>query len=491
MLTIVMTPGEAGPLVPLLDSLPRWRQAVRLRMAERPDAEDGATLVIDAEGVRPALPFGDAVPPYVLPTLPLSAESLDFYLALSEADAPTDEARVQLPDDIAHLTALVRGSMSHGRVSEGTSWRELHDRAVLHHYAAIALADPDQAVSCYERAIAAAPSPAAFALTAWQYATLLLDLDRPGAAAGVLLRVDDRAIGEAARMAIRSVRLPAVLQGGTEPPSPAQLEALREDALALQRWYDERGEPLRAALLRLDEAQLLQQLGRFREAVTTVDAASRTLEEAGEAELFAAAALRRAEVQHAWAQAGARDQFAKAMESFQEALTVFSKESAPHVFGTIHHQLAVLYAEMPTDPQKRPILLALSGQSFEEALGIFSAERHPLHHAEIRANYGNALLRCPDSHLRDPAQRAVDELRRALDIYRAHDVEPPQVLVQLNLLEALWQLGWNAESESGARSRLEELEATWSSLESLTVPDALRDDVQRWRAKLDAAHAAG
>lgn len=489
MLTITTAPGESGRLVPLLDTLPRYRGAVRLRMAERPDATEGMTLVVDARGVRPALPWGDATPPYLLPTLPLSAESLQFYLELSEADEPTPGARERLPDDVAHLTALVRGGLSSGRVPEGTGYREAHDRAVLHHYAAIALADPESAVAAYEEAIAAAPDPQSFAFTAWQYATLLLDLDRPGAAAALLARVEDEALPESARMAIRSVRLPAVLQSRSEELALDALSDLRDDATALRRWYDERGEPLRAALLALDEAQLLQRLGRFREAIETVDGASRTFEEVEEAELFAAAALRRAEVQHAWAQAGARDQFAKAMESFQEALVVFSREAAPHVFGAIHHQLAVLYAEMPADPQKRPMLLALAGQSFEAALGVFSRERHPLHHAEIRANYGNALLRCPESHLRDPADRAVAELRTALVLYREHGAVQAQVLVLLNLLEALWQQGWH--DEQGGRARLGELEAAMDALDALPVPQPLEGDVARWRERLAAARTAG
>lgn len=489
MLTITTVPAESGRLVPLLDTLPRYRGAVRLRMAERPDATEGMTLVVDGRGVRPALPWGDATPPYLLPTLPLTAESLQFYLELSEAEEPTAGARERLPDDVAHLTALVRGGLSAGRVPEGAGYREAHDRGVLHHYAAIALADPDAAVAAYEAALAAAPDAQSFAFTAWQYATLLLDLDRPGTAAALLARVDDDALPEQARMVIRSVRLPAVLQARAEELPIEALASLRDDATALRRWYAERGEPLRAALLALDEAQLLQRLGRFREAVETVDGASRTFEEVEEAELFAAAALRRAEVQHAWAQAGARDQFAKAMESFQEALVVFSPEAAPHVFGAIHHQLAVLYAEMPTDPQKRPMLLALAGQSFEAALGVFTRERHPLHHAEIRANYGNALLRCPESQLRDPAERAVTELRAALAIYREHCVEQAQVLVQLNLLEALWQQGWT--TPEGGAARLAELEAGWQALRTLPVPPPLAGDVARWRERIDAAHAAG
>ena len=487
-LTITTSPAESGRLVPLLDTLPKWRGAVRLRMAPAPDATDGMTLVVDDRGVRPALPWGDAVPPYVLPSLPLSAESLAFYLELSEATEPTEAARTRLPDDVAHLTALVRGGLSHGRVPEGDDWRSAHDRAVLHHYAAIALADPEAAAAAYERALVAAPDMASFAFSAWQYATLLLDLDRPARAAAILARVEDDELSEAARMAIRAIRLPAMLQGGGAELAPDTLDALREDAAALERWYDERDEPLRAALLRLDRAQLLQRLGRFAEGVAVVDAASRTLEEAGAAELFAAAALRRAEVQHAWAQAGARDQFAKAMESFQEALAVFDRDRAPHVFGAIHHQLAVLYAEMPVEPAKRPMLLALAGQSFEAALAVFDVAQHPLHHAEIRANYGNALLRCPESQLRDPAARAVAELRTALALYEAHAATGPQALVRLNLLEALWQLGFRDDAEGAAR--LAELEAVHAGLAALPVPASLHGDVERWRARLDAAHGA-
>ncbi|MCU0618442.1 MAG: hypothetical protein MUF40_00825 [Gemmatimonadaceae bacterium] len=102
-----------------------------------------------------------------------------------------------------------------------------------------------------------------------------------------------------------------------------------------------------------------------------------------------------------------------------------------------------------------------------------------------------ATRRCPESQLREPAARAVDELQRALAIYRGCAATGPQALVLLNLLEALWQLGWAADDDAAAARRLDDLDGAWRELSGLPVPEGLADDVARWRERLDAAHAAG
>lgn len=483
MLTVVVTPAQSEATRALLATLPAHRAKVRLREAAQPTHADDADVVVTEAGVALPWDWADQRPPTLLPTLPLSAPALSAMLSLAAHDEVA--ATTALPALTTPLTtsrALAEGLALPPRGPAARDYLDRHNLGACLHYSADA-PDLDAALTAYTDAMRLAPSAEARAFTARQAITLLLDTGRLDEADAVRASLALDQLPAAAQESLEGLRLAIALEQ-LSPVTPAeQLAPLAAAFEALADALDARGNTLRAALLRLDESRVLQLAGRFADGRDVIAVARAFFAEAESPELVATADLRRGELLHAWAQSGARHQFKFALEAFQQALAVFTKDVAPSLFGAIHHELAILYAEMPGDPQQRPIMLALSGGSFQAALEIWTADESPDMHARICANYGNALMRCPESQLRDPVDRAIEQFRRALVVGRDVQSDTERGITLLNLLEALTQQGWTEGDAAAEAARREEIVAVLGALSALTLPDALAEEVGRRRAQ--------
>jgi tetratricopeptide (TPR) repeat protein len=478
MLTLVTTPDCTDALQRIAASAPPAMGGMRFREAAAPDSEDAIDVVLTADGLRLAFDWLDQRAPWAFPTLPCDATGLAAVVALTQYEwERVAELVPSLRHDLVHVQAITEGFVAEAPEPNGATWAACHNRGVLAHYGASDDRDLQRAVAAYRGAIDAAPTPVHAAWTTRQLATLLLDLERADDAAVAMAAVDASVLSPTARHAMAALGLQVALARTDDDTSAPELTQLLELAARVREGNESRRAPLAGALVRLDEATLLRRLDRCSEAIAAAEAARATCAEEGSAELVATCDWRLGELWHAWAHAGVGDAWKKALSAFQEALKVFTAEAAPAAFAQIHHELAVVYALMPAAEPQRPILLALSGGSFELALQHFDAERHPLLHARIRTNYGNAMLRCPESRLRDPVQRAVDEYRRALATGAGHFSADEHALVLLNLLEGLSRLGWPEGDSAAEQARWQELRDVAGQAEALPMSAALQAEL--------------
>ncbi|MCU0622942.1 MAG: hypothetical protein MUF53_03645 [Gemmatimonadaceae bacterium] len=492
MLTLVTTPDRTAELQRVAASAPPAMGGMRFRETAAPHAEDATDVVLDATGLSPSLDWADARAPWAFGPVPLDAAGIAAMVAVTQYE--WEQAAQLVPAlrrDLLHVQALTEGYVAEGHAIEGRDWGSCHNRGVLAHYGAMHDGDLERAVGEYRAAIAAAPSPVHAAWTTRQLGTLLLDLDRADEAAQALAAVRVEGLPAAGRQALAALGLQVAMARMSEHTPAAELEQWLGMAAQVRASFEGRKAPLAAALVRLDEATLLRQLARWADAVAAVEAARETCVAEGSPELVATCDMRLGELWHGWAQAGMADGWKKALGAFQEALKVFTKEASPVAFASIHHELAVIYALMPAAEHQRPILLALSGGSFEEALGFYTADRHPVMHARIRTNYGNAMLRCPESRLRDPVARGVDEYRRALAVGERHLEAEERGLVMLNLLEGLSRLGWPEGDAAAEQGRWAELRDVAAQASALPLSGGLRRDLLERLAALEAVAPVG
>ena len=487
MLTLVTTPDRTDALQRVAASAPPAMGGMRFRETPAPHAEDATDVVLDATGLSPALDWRDTRAPWAFTPIPLDAAGIAAMVAITQYEwEQAAELVPALRADLVHVQALTEGFVAEGHAIEGRDWAACHNRGVLAHYGAMHDGDLARAVQEYRTAIAAAPSPVHAAWTTRQLGTLLLDLDRADEAAQALATVRAEGLPTAGREAMAALALQVAMARLSEHTPRPELEQLLGMAVRVREACDARKAPLAGALVRLDEATLLRQLDRHGDAIAAADAARATCVEEESTELVATCDMRLGELWHAWAHAGVGDGWKKALAAFQEALKVFTKEAAPVAFASIHHELAVVYALMPAAEQQRPILLALSGGSFEEALAFYTEERHPLMHARIRTNYGNAMLKCPESRLRDPVARGVDEYRRALEVGEGHFEAEERGLVMLNLLEGLSRLGWPDGDTAAEQARWTELREVAAQASALPLSGRLRHELLERLAALEA-----
>ena len=172
------------------------------------------------------------------------------------------------------------------------------------------------------------------------------------------------------------------------------------------------------------------------------------------------------------------------MESYQEALKVFKKEEAPEVFAEIHHQLGVIYAELPDENKKRSIWAALSVTSFNEALTYYNQVDFPYEFAMICNNYGNAYTKFPAGGRTDNFEKALNYYDEALTVRNAIEYPAERAVTLLNYLEASWKVsnphkGFNTE-------RYNDMIAKVNEIKTLTGDEQLLTEVEKHFQMLDA-----
>jgi tetratricopeptide (TPR) repeat protein len=165
------------------------------------------------------------------------------------------------------------------------------------------------------------------------------------------------------------------------------------------------------------------------------------------------------------------------LEAFQEALRIFTKEETPEIFAEIHHQLGVLYAEMPDEDKKRSVWAALSSSSFREALSFYTKEAYPYQYATICNNYANALINYPPMKKADNYQKALELYREALEIRTAENFPYERALTLINFLEASWLVG--NKDDTFHQERYKEMLEKASEIKYLVSDEKLIAEAER------------
>ena len=199
-------------------------------------------------------------------------------------------------------------------------------------------------------------------------------------------------------------------------------------------------------------------------------------------ELLANAQLRRGELLYTWAQQGQPQFYKGALDSYQEALKVFSREEAPDVFANIHHHLGIIYAEIPDEVKKKSIWAAVSTASFQEALSYFTLEDFPYEYAMICNSYGNALTKYPAAVHSDNYEKALYYYQEALNVRSPEAYPLERVLTLFNYLEASWHAG--NDTDQFNQNRYEDMLAKVLEIKDLTTDVSLLEEADKELHKL-------
>jgi tetratricopeptide (TPR) repeat protein len=210
------------------------------------------------------------------------------------------------------------------------------------------------------------------------------------------------------------------------------------------QYFEKQGRSAEAGLLYVDAAHIANISESFSESLGYITNAIKIFEEEELHELAGNAQLRKGTLLYTWAQNGNPQFYKPAIESYQQALQVFKQEETPDVFADIHHNLAVLYSEMPADPKKRGIWAGVASASFQEALNYFTKESFPYQYGMICNNFGNALTKFPPAIHSDNYEKALFYYQEALSV-RTADYPYERAISLLNYLEASWNVSNNSD----------------------------------------------
>ncbi|TAF63542.1 MAG: hypothetical protein EAZ55_13185 [Cytophagales bacterium] len=408
------------------------------------------SIAVEEKGFKVMLDWNNIIPPYLF-LEPLELEKnnfLAFVFGLLGNLEKTWHYTQNLPetrkewDTFARILNNYPIDFQYIQDAEKNTYRQLHNLAIAYHYG---YADSEtgmvEAQKYYQKAIQTAPNSNQKAFTAKQYLSLLLDTEQLEAAEDLIATILAWLPKQSeAFFSVQYIQVQLLMQKLTIPYDSALWEKLKPLLWDTLQYYEKKEKWTEAGLLLIDATWIANLEDSFSEALGYINKAIQYLNDPSTIFLQANALVRKAVLLYTWSKNGNPQFYRSALETFQSALKIFTKEDSPEMFAEIHHHLGIIYSEMPDENKKRSVWAALSASSFKEALSYFDKQNFPIEYATICNNYANAMTLYPPMKKADNYAKALELYEEVLKIREAQYFPHERMLTLLNFLEASWHV---------------------------------------------------
>lgn len=394
--------------------------------------------------------WSNETPPYLFPnTIPFTPENLlsIVYTQLNNFEEAYQKSKsnekllteIDTLNCIQHAVPTTIKQQPEQFDSRFEEYRFWHNAAIMGQYAELThFVHYNTTKNYYEKGYELAPNDEYKAFTGKHLATLLLDGDELEFAENVLENCIEFAISDEAKIELKNILYAVWMKQLTAPYDNNLLLKIKNTLWEVLQHYEKTQNHIQVALLLIDASQVANVSDSFSESLGYISRAIQLLEDEDVPELVANALYRKGTLLYTWATNGNPQFFRPALETYQKALKIFTKENAPEVFAEIHHHLGVIYSEIPDEVKTKSIWASVSVSSFKEALSYFTLETNPYEYARICNSYANALTKYPEAKLADNYLKALDFYRQALIVRNASDYPYERTLTILNFLETAW-----------------------------------------------------
>lgn len=468
MLSIFATTEFIDSINHIIHSENRLHELVAVydRKQQNPQT-DGYSLIVDQNGISLPIDWSNSAPPLLIQQ-PIKLEPATLLGLIFHKLGNTEKAwhltaeYPELQTDLNLKALLQYGYQIPWHIVEAKlntkreltafdHYRNFHNAAVISQYGEFQESiDADQIETYYNNALQQATTPEYTAYTSKELAIFFLDSGRITEAESLIHSTLQTHLPPEATFALKAILSKVWMKKLTIPYDQVLLEALKQTLWETLTYFENQGQKAEAGIILLDAAHVANISESYAESLGYITKAIRFFEEEELMELAGNAQLSKGTLLHTWAQNG-NPQFLKpAIESYQEALKIFTKEATPEVFAEIHHHLGMLYTETLNTTNKKAMLASVAVSSFDEALSFYTKEAYPYEYGTICNNYGNAYTKFPQAVLTDNFEKALFYYQEALDV-RSSNVPYERALTLLNFLEASWKVGNDPASFNEAR----------------------------------------
>ena len=475
------------------DRLNEWVEVLDLA-SYAPVSTANALIITAKEGIQHPLDWENAAPPYLMP------ESVAFtpahllgllYFRLGNLEKAYGHlaASKLLLNEIDLVNRLQQGMEADPArlVSDFQPFEEFrfcHNAAILHYYGSAEGAfHPEKVEYFFREALKAAPDSEYHAFSARQFAEFLIDAGHPQAA---LIQLEEALRHQPSADAIaelKAAQVQAWKQQLVVPYDETLLARLKETLWEVLAHYEANGRKPQAALTLVDAAQIANYSDSFAESLGYLQRALDLFREEEMPEMEAQAQYRKGILLYTWAKKGNPQFFRGAIDSFQDALKVFTLQEAPEVYADVHQYLGVIYAEIPDEPQKRSIWAGVSAAAFQQALSVFTKEQYPYEYAAVCTHFANALNLYPEAVHSDNRQKAIAYYEEALSVRTAEEWPLERAMTLLNYVETAWHLG--LEDNDKAASLYDNMVAMAREARDLTKDPKIQSEAVLHLSKLN------
>jgi tetratricopeptide (TPR) repeat protein len=328
----------------------------------------------------------------------------------------------------------------------GTHYASLHNKAIAFHYGDLSEAEGFEVIKkCYQFALSTTNELSYKAFTAKHYALFLIDAGELLEAEKLLLEQLQQKLPFDIDKEIKATLCAAWMHKTGRSDDAVLVEKLKNLIWECLQYYESKNRKTDIAALLYDAAYLATASKSFSEALGYINRAIDIFEKEGLPEMVAQAQLRKAELLKTWAQYDNPQFYRPALQAYQEALKIFTRNDSPEVFADIQHQLGIIYSEIPDEIRKKGIWASVSVSAFNEALNYYNKIEHPYTFATICNSMGVAYTKFPAALHANNFDKALAWYREALDIFVKENYPAERSLTLLNYLEAAWNVGNNPE----------------------------------------------
>ena len=468
MLTIYTTENLYSEVANVIGNTGGLKDFVMVQsITESPEGLRGLYIIIEGSEIKWPPDWLNMEPPLLFRPQPFSENTLVamVFAKLGHFDKAFSHSRnpyVKLI--IGHFRSFIEGSpVIYGEDEEDYFYK--HNCAIIQHYTGVGqngrLLD-----DLYKNAIECAPNEELASYSARHYAVYLSDNGDIDQAVGQLRSCITKTISDEAHFALKFDLINSLSQKINFPYNQVLIEEIKQLIRDTLAYYETTGSNISVAMLLVEASETANISGSYSESLGYINRAIEIYKEEQVPEFLATAFLRKGTLLYTWAQNDNPQFFKGAIETYQEALKFFKKETTPAVFAEIHHNLGVIYSEMPSDIQQKSIWAAVSATSFKESLEFYHQQNLPYEYAMTANNYANALMKYPPSKHGDNFEKAIYYYNQSLEIRSSEAYPLERAHTLLNYLEACWRV--NNINNNMERLRYKDMVSKAKEVKTLT-----------------------
>ena len=447
MLTILTTTESKQKVQDAIASVDRLDELVSIT-EDSSVIKDLKTLVVGADKITIPLDWYDLKPPYVFPDTPLNRENLLALVFYKLGNQQKSFEFVSEEYPIYHHLLIATHLQFGYEISAGmvdfcynTS---PHNSAILSFYGVVENPKSNNELKKdFAEALSKAENDEVKVFTAKHYLNLLLDSGELQEAKQVAEKQLAIAISEDAKNAMNT-QLAGILMAQLQVPyTPEKLNEIHEMQLTSIAHFESKELNVQAGMLLVDAAEIANFKEDFIASKELINRAILYFKKEDIPEFLGEAGFKKAILLYTWSKNGSPQYYKAAINAFQDVLKVFKRDTHPRKFADVHHNLALIYSEIPVGAEEKPMWTAFCASSFKEVLAFYTKEKYPYENAMASHNYATALMHFPPAKLHDNLKKASGLFSDALDTRTAKDYPFERALTLLNQLE----LGWLSHNE--------------------------------------------
>ena len=471
MLTILTTTDTKKTIETIVNFVERLNELVDIVTDESQLQPTSKILVVSNNEINASLDWNDTEPPYIFPEITFSKENLlamIFYKLGNHQKA--FEFILEGTPFYHHLliaTHLQFGYEINEDMHAFSKATSQHNNCIIEQYGnTTSQTDTNTLRILYKEALASAPNDEFRLFTIKHFANFLLDTNAFAEAEKVLRLSIPKAISEESKNAVKNLLATALISQLKIPYDKYTLVEIQELQQECIAFYEEHDLKVNAGLILIDASEIANFQEDFIASKNHINKAILHFKEAEIPEFLGEAGLRKATLLYTWSKNGSPQYYKPAINAFQDALKIFKRDTHPKKFADIHHNLALIYSEIPVSSEEKPIWTAFCASSFKEVLGFYSKEQYPYEYAMASHNYATALMSFPEAKLHNNLNKAFDLFEDALTVRTVNKYPFERALTLLNQLELYW-LMHNEDEKSEMKKYTQMVEKATSITETI------------------------